>query len=85
MWTWVRGSRIVYEKERKTACRCSICSRCSRIKAAAWREPRFLTSDPEIAPAALMHNLKHNKVLHKRNIIMTIKTAGAPLPEGERM
>ena len=29
----------------------------------------FLTSDPEVAPSALMHNLKHNKVLHERVFI----------------
>ena len=38
----------------------------------------FLTSDPETAPAALMHNLKHNRVLHMRNIIMTVKTLEIP-------
>jgi KUP system potassium uptake protein len=32
----------------------------------------FLTSDPTMAPVALMHNLKHNKVLHEKNIVLTI-------------
>ena len=34
----------------------------------------FLTSDPEFAPTALLHNLKHNKVLHEHNVILTIIT-----------
>ena len=34
----------------------------------------FLTSDPEFAPTALLHNLKHNKVLHEHNVILTIVT-----------
>jgi KUP system potassium uptake protein len=38
----------------------------------------FLTSDPDVAPVALMHNLKHNKVLHERNIILTVITAQTP-------
>ena len=38
----------------------------------------FLTSDPETAPAALLHNLKHNKVLHEKNVILTIKTVDYP-------
>ena len=38
----------------------------------------FLTSDPEFAPTALMHNLKHNKVLHEQNIILTIDTEDTP-------
>ena len=31
----------------------------------------FLTADPERVPTSLMHNLKHNRVVHERNIIMT--------------
>jgi KUP system potassium uptake protein len=38
----------------------------------------FLTSDADIAPVALMHNLKHNKVLHEKNIILTVETAETP-------
>ena len=47
------------------------------------REPRrrtavpgtaiFLTGDPDGAPTALMHNLKHNKVLHEKNVILTVE------------
>ena len=38
----------------------------------------FLTSDPDSAPTALLHNLKHNKVLHEHNVVLTIKTADTP-------
>ena len=38
----------------------------------------FLTSDPEFVPTALLHNLKHNKVLHEKNVILTIETAQMP-------
>jgi KUP system potassium uptake protein len=38
----------------------------------------FLTSDPETAPAALLHNLKHNKVLHERNVVLTVKSVDVP-------
>ena len=38
----------------------------------------FLTSDPDFAPTALLHNLKHNKVLHEHNVILTIVTADTP-------
>jgi KUP system potassium uptake protein len=38
----------------------------------------FLTSDPETAPAALLHNLKHNKVLHEKNVVLTVKTVDTP-------
>jgi KUP system potassium uptake protein len=38
----------------------------------------FLTSEPDTAPVALMHNLKHNKVLHEKNVILTVRTAETP-------
>ncbi len=88
MWTWVRGSRIVYNKERKDSLpvadlfRMLEKSQPVRVKGTAV----FLTSDPENAPGALLHNLKHNKVLHQRNIILTIKTLDVPwVPEHEQI
>ena len=46
----------------------------------------FLTGDPDVAPAALMHNLKHNQVLHEQIIILTVKTLQTPrAPESERV
>ena len=46
----------------------------------------FLTSDPEFAPTALLHSLKHYKVLHEKNVILTIDTADTPrVPEEERV
>jgi KUP system potassium uptake protein len=38
----------------------------------------FMTANPEGTPIALLHNLKHNKVLHERNIILTIVTDEVP-------
>jgi KUP system potassium uptake protein len=38
----------------------------------------FLTSDPTSAPTALLHSLKHYKVLHEHNVILTIETADTP-------
>jgi KUP system potassium uptake protein len=46
----------------------------------------FLTSTPDAAPSALLHNLKHNHMLHERNIVLTIKTADVPrVPNNERV
>jgi KUP system potassium uptake protein len=88
MWTWVRGSRIVFNKERKDSLptadlfRMLEKSQPVRVKGTAV----FLTSDPDNAPGALMHNLKHNKVLHQRNIILTIKTLDVPwVPEADQI
>ncbi len=38
----------------------------------------FLTSNPDYVPAALLHNLKHNKVLHERVLFVTVKNLDVP-------
>jgi KUP system potassium uptake protein len=38
----------------------------------------FLTSDPASAPTALMHSLKHYKVLHEKNVVLCVETAPTP-------
>jgi KUP system potassium uptake protein len=46
----------------------------------------FLTSDVNAAPTSLMHNLKHNRVLHERNIVLSIRTEETPrVPRHERV
>ena len=46
----------------------------------------YMTSRVDNVPAALLHNMKHNKVLHERNVLMTVRTEDVPrLPEGERL
>ena len=43
----------------------------------------FLTADPSVAPPALIHNLKHNRVLHERNFIVKVENANTPRVEEE--
>jgi len=80
MWTWVKGTAILFEKTRKTDVPLvelvSMLEKSPphRVKGTAV----FLTSDPDTAPAALLHNLKHNKVLHEKNAILTIKNVDYP-------
>jgi KUP system potassium uptake protein len=46
----------------------------------------FLTSDVEGAPTALLHSLKHYKVLHEHNVILTVVTANVPrVPDDEKV
>jgi KUP system potassium uptake protein len=45
----------------------------------------FLTSVPDRTPAVLLHNLKHNQVLHEQNVILTIWTRDKPhVPDRDR-
>jgi KUP system potassium uptake protein len=86
--TWVRGTQILTEKTRRDSVPLT-----DLIDMLRARPPHrvpgtaiFLTSDPDVAPVALMHNLKHNKVLHEKNIILTVLTAETPrVPESDRI
>ena len=88
MWTWTRGTRIVTEKTRKDSLPLADLIEMLRARP-PHRAPGtaiFLTSDPDIAPVALMHNLKHNKVLHQKNVILTVRTTDRPrVAEADRV
>ena len=80
MWTWTRGAQILSDKTRRDSVPLIELSEILKARS-PHRAPGtaiFLTSDPDIAPVALMHNLKHNKVLHEKNIILTVVTAETP-------
>ncbi|PIC02169.1 potassium transporter Kup [Caulobacter sp. X] len=80
MATWVRGSQILSDKTRRDSLPVADLMDILRARA-PHRAPGtaiFLTSDPDMTPVALMHNLKHNKVLHERNVILTVRTAETP-------
>jgi len=80
MWTWTRGAQILTDKTRRDSVPLSELSEILRARA-PHRAPGtaiFLTSDPEVAPVALMHNLKHNKVLHQKNVILTVVVTETP-------
>jgi len=87
MWTWVRGTRLLAETVRRDEPIAKLFETLSvhpphRVRGTAI----FLTGDPDVAPAALMHNLKHNQVLHEQIIILTVKTLQTPrAPDGERI
>lgn len=80
MWTWVRGSRLLAEKTHRDSLPLTELiamlqkSKPTRVPGTAI----FLTSDPNVAPTALMHNLKHNKILHERVLIICVKTEDRP-------
>lgn len=88
MYTWVRGTNVLALKTSREAPPLQDFVRLiterppTRVKGTAV----FLTSDPDTTPAALLHNLKHNQVLHEQNIILTVRTADSPrVPPSERL
>jgi KUP system potassium uptake protein len=80
MYTWRRGTRLLLAKTRKHEM--PLLSLVAQLeRKPPLRVPGtavFLTSDPEFAPTALLHSLKHYKVLHEHNVILTIETADTP-------
>ena len=88
MWTWTRGAQILADKVRRDSVPLIELSEILKARA-PHRSPGtaiFLTSDASMAPVALMHNLKHNKVLHEKNIILTLETAETPrVPDSQRV
>jgi KUP system potassium uptake protein len=88
MVTWVRGARLLAKQTRKNEADLDWLLRKLEAKP-PHRVPGtavFFTADPTAAPTALMHNLKHNRILHERNIILSIKTEDIPrVPRYERV
>lgn len=88
MGVWVRGSRYLYKKEhRQSVPVTDLLEKLERDEPATVPGTAvFLTSDPNDAPLALMQNLKHNKVFHERNLILTIQSTHVPkIPDKQRL
>ena len=81
MWTWVRGTSYVQQLSRRGATTIlalsDMLAKSKRLTVVPGTAV-FLTSDPDNAPAALMHNLKHNQVLHEHNMIVRVNVATQP-------
>lgn len=79
MMTWKKGREILRAKLQKDTLALNtflehIGSTGQKISGNAV----FLTGTPQVVPHALLHNLKHNKVLHERNLLVTIRVSEIP-------
>ncbi|HEX6861028.1 MAG TPA: potassium transporter Kup [Caulobacteraceae bacterium] len=86
MTTWVKGTALVAERTaREAAGLADVIAMLTRRK--VRRVPGtavFLSASPDQAPAALMHNLKHNGVLHETNVIVSVRAADTPMVDDAR-
>ena len=87
MTTWMRGRQALAAKLRKESMELV-----PLLESLEKRQPTrvagaavFLQTDPVYAPSALMHNLKHNRVLHDRLVFITAETTSEPRIEGDRV
>ena len=85
IFTWLKGRKATQERTAELGV-----SMAEMASALAARPPVqiegtavFLTQDLDLAPAALLHNLKHNKALHRSSILLKVETLTRPWVEAE--
>ena len=84
--TWRRGRELLHEEVRKEGIQLDtflpglMLAPPARVPGTAV----FLTADKGVVPQALLHNLKHNKVLHERNVFLTVQTLNVPYAPKEK-
>ena len=86
--TWRRGRQLLYAEIRKEGLQLDsflpglMLAPPTRVPGTAI----FLTAQTGMVPHALLHNLKHNKVLHERNVFLTVETLNVPYaPKDKRL
>ena len=90
MWTWTRGSNFLREKAARNDVPLDVFIRSiEKSKHPPVTVPGtavFLTSVADKTPVVLLHNIKHNHVLHEKNVILTVRTSEKPyVPDDERV
>ena len=85
MWAWWRGTQNMVVKSHK-----QLVGLDGFVKAMSHSSVHivpgtafFLTPDPTVVPSALLHNLKHNRVLHEQNVLLTVETLRVPVATPE--
>ena len=79
--TWKNGREIVYGRLAKDSLPLDLFIKSVSLSPETIFVPGeavFLTGNPDIVPHAMLHNIKHNKVLHERNIMVTVITRDVP-------
>lgn len=82
MTTWIQGTFIINSRARKRDIKLDKFMKeyktrypnLQRVKGSAF----FMASDPNLTPASLLQNIRHNKVLHEKNIILSVKIEPFP-------
>jgi KUP system potassium uptake protein len=86
MTTWKQGRDLMFSRWKQDSL--PLASFLARLpQSRTVRVPGmavFLTGNPDYVPAALLHNLKHNKVLHEKVLFVTVSTLDEPEAGPER-
>ncbi|HWY60459.1 MAG TPA: potassium transporter Kup [Rhizomicrobium sp.] len=85
MDTWRRGRRVHMDKVRSESLPLNLfLERCDKSTQRVAGLGVFLSSRTDVVPGALLHNLKHNKVLHERVVIATVVVEDTPLVPAQK-
>jgi KUP system potassium uptake protein len=83
--TWAKGRRLMRERLDESALPLPVFVKSTGASVHRVRGTSvFLSTSADTVPAALLHNLKHNQVLHERVIILNVKVEEVPHVAGER-
>jgi KUP system potassium uptake protein len=88
MFIWVKGTKYLHKKAKRQAIPLSdLLEKLDRKPPAIVEGTAvYLTSDPADAPIAMLQNLKHNKVLHQKNVVLSVVNSQFPkVPETQRI
>lgn len=85
MWAWWSGTQAIAQKAHRTAVDFDrfVASMARSSVHIVPGTALFLTSDPSVTPSALLHNIKHNHVLHQQNVLLTVETLRVPVATTE--
>ncbi len=86
MWTWKQGREILLQNihENDPKLEDFVKQFAAGKKTRIERTAVFLCANPDTVPQALMHNLKHNQVLHQTNLILTVAFSDVPVVAREQ-
>jgi KUP system potassium uptake protein len=78
IWTWRRGREILLQRLERDTLPLSTFIASIRSKSRVPGTAVYMTSRTDVVPVPLLHNLKHNKVIHRRIVLLHVVTENAP-------
>lgn len=88
MWTWKQGRELLFQRIRNDdpGLEAFVSNVAASVTTRIDRTAVFMVANLQTAPQALMHNLKHNHVLHRTNLVVSVKFEDIPwVAVGERL
>jgi KUP system potassium uptake protein len=86
MWTWYQGRDAMLAKLERDTLPLDLFLKQVRDKPRVAGTAIYMTSRTDVVPVPLLHNLKHNKILHKRIVLLRVRTKNMPrVWSGERL